>query len=117
MDSPEKKIECQVGFSNAACARQFFERSVDGRWKKNAPKIWGWRSELDGNQGTFVAHLRRTHDARFNLALRFRIFDSHHGALAEAFWKNQHGAAGTDGMRVAFVRVRFAGDLHDNSNP
>jgi hypothetical protein len=106
-----------VRIFNAACARQFFERSIDRRWKENAPKIWGWRRELNGNEGPFVAHLRRTHDPSFDLALRFGIFDSDHGAFAEAFWKNQHGAAGTDGMRVAFVRVRFAGDLHNNSNP
>lgn len=64
-----------------------------------------------------MAHLRRTHDLSFNLALRLGIFDSDHGAFAESFWKNQHSAAGTYGMRVAFESVLFAGDLHDNSYP
>jgi hypothetical protein len=110
-------MECWFRIFDAAGARQFFKRSVDGRWKENAPEIWGWRRELHRNQGAFVAHLGRTHDPGFNLALRLGILDGDHGAVAEAFRKNQHGAAGTDGMRVAFVRVRFAGDLHDNSNP
>jgi hypothetical protein len=102
---------------DAASARQFFRRSVDSRWKENSPKIWGWRCELDGNQRAFVAHLWRTHDPGFDLALRLGILDSDHGAFADAFRKNQHGAAGTDGMRVAFERVRFAGYLDDNSYP
>jgi hypothetical protein len=91
--------------------------SVEGGGEENAPEVGGGRSELDGDERAFVDHLRRTHDAGFNLGLRFRIFNGQLGAFRETFVKNEHGAAGADGMSMPLGDSVLAKDLNIDSDP
>ena len=55
-----------------------------------------------------MAHLRRAHHARLDLALGFGIFDRDCGSFGQTLWKNQHTAAGAHGMCMALESIRFA---------
>src|ERR1700676_982427 len=91
--------------------------SVDGWGKENSPEVWRGRSKLDRHERAFVAHLRRTDHAGFDLALSFGVLDGDHGSFGERFRNDQHGSAGAYRVGVAFIRICFADDLNHNAYP
>ena len=64
-----------------------------------------------------MAHLGRTNDAGFDLALGFGILDGDQGSFRKRLGNNQHGSAGADRVCIAFESIRLADDLNHNADP